>query len=61
MTTQEDYEEKLAHIEVNHIGEPTMKTFEALRKDLQVIARKLKTTIFPEGMTYGFMVLICEL
>jgi hypothetical protein len=58
MTTQEDYEEKLTNIEVTKIGEPTMKSFEALRKELQVIARKLKTTLFPSGMTYGFMVLI---
>jgi hypothetical protein len=60
MTTQEDYEEKLAKIEVQRIGEPTMKSFEALRKDLQTIARKLKTTLFPEGAKFGFMVLICE-
>jgi hypothetical protein len=37
-----------------------MKSFEALRKDLQVIACKLKTTLFPEGATYGHVVLICE-
>jgi hypothetical protein len=60
MTTQEDYEERLTNIEVTRIGEPTMKSFEALRKELQAIARKLKTTIYPSGMTYGFMVLICE-
>ena len=59
-TTQEDYKEKLAKIEVQKIGKPTMKSFEALRKDLQVITRKLKTTLFPEGTTYGHMVLICE-
>jgi hypothetical protein len=60
-TTQEDYEEKLAKIEVQKIGKPTMKSFEALRKDLQqVITRKLNTTLFPEGTTYGHMKLICE-
>jgi hypothetical protein len=37
-----------------------MKSFQALHKELQVIARKLKTTLFPSGMTHGFMVLICE-
>lgn len=37
-----------------------MASFEALRKQLQPIAGCLKTTLFPEGSVFGFMVLICE-
>ena len=60
MTTQEDYEEVLSKIEMKRIGEPTMKTYKSLRKDLKVIAKRFKTGLFPKGTTFGPLVLICE-
>jgi hypothetical protein len=56
----EDYEETLAKLTIERIGEPTMASFEALCKHLQPIARRLKTTLYQEGSVFGFMVLICE-
>ena len=60
MTTQEDYEEVLEKITVEPIGIPSMASYEALRKSLQAIARKLKTSLFPRGADFGHMALICE-
>lgn len=60
ITSEEEYAEILEKITVDPIGEPTMKTFDSLRKDLVRLARKLPTSLFKGGKEFGHLVLICE-
>jgi hypothetical protein len=60
MATQEEFEAKLENITVTPMnGEPTMKSYETLVKELKPIAIKLKTTLFAKGHKYGFLATIC--
>ena len=60
MSTQEDFEAKLADATITRIdGDPTMHSYDRMFEELRPWATKLKTDLFPQGDTYGFLAIIC--